>query len=111
LTNTSPFTRLDSLSSCLTALKSWFHLFFTIPLSQYLNISFPFFAQLAHSIVILHRLSTFEDQSWDLGLVKETLDIILVLKQLVTNFGLLRGVHGDGTEGELLGRWQWCFCG
>ena len=29
---------------------------------------------------------------------------MLVLEQLIENFGLLGGVHGDGTEGELFGK-------
>jgi hypothetical protein len=73
-----------------------------------LDISFPFFVQLAHSIVILHRLSTFEDSIWDRRLVRETVDVLVVLEQLVGNFRSLRpeGVEGDG---DLFGKLAMVF--
>jgi hypothetical protein len=59
--------------------------------------------------VILHRLSTFEDLAWDQGLVKETLDIMVVLEQLIGNCRLLKGVHSDGMKGELFGKMAMVF--
>jgi len=64
---------------------------FAIPPGDYFSNSFPFFTHIMHSIVILYRLSTFEDPAWDRNLVRETVDIVLILEQLISNFRLLKG--------------------
>ncbi|KAE9376342.1 hypothetical protein N431DRAFT_289530, partial [Stipitochalara longipes BDJ] len=109
VSNTTNFTRLDCLSTCLASLKSWFGIFFTIPPSQFLNLSFPYFSQLVNAIVLLHRLSTFEDPAWDRGVVKETIDILVVLERLIGSFKLLQGECKEVTEAELFGKMAMVF--
>jgi hypothetical protein len=41
-----------------------------------------------------------EDPAWDRGLVRETVDILVVLDQLVGNFKMLGEQSGNETEGE-----------
>lgn len=96
----APFTvdsaglqRLESLYICLNTVKSALDNFFTLPSSAYLGLSFPFFAQFAQYIVILLRLSTFEHPAWDTGFVRSTVDVLVVLDQIISN---LQQVHVDG---------------
>jgi hypothetical protein len=77
--------RVESLSACLVAVKSWFQTFFsleTVPLSCYPCISMALFTGMAHCLVALFRLSTFEAPGipWDRQQVKEELDFREVLK-------------------------------
>lgn len=104
ISNVDGLERLDSLSRCLNSIKSWFEIFFTIPPSNYLSISWPMFTQLAHSIIILHRLSTFEDSAWDLGLVRSTMDLNLVLEHFINNLRLMRGHRSDSSEPDMFAK-------
>jgi len=97
ISTTSEFSRLDYLSACVPSIKSWFQTFFAIPPTSYLSLAFPVFTQLTHSIVILYKLSVLDDPAWDRGLVRETVDIFLILEQLIGNFQLMAGTT-DSTE-------------
>lgn len=66
-------------------------------------------AQLMHSIVVLHRLSTLEDPAWDLGLVTETIDITVVLGQLIEKFRMLEDKCEEVTEREMFGKLAMVF--
>lgn len=48
-----------------------------------------------YSIVILHRLSTFEDPAWDKAMVRSTVDILVILDRIISHF---RQVGNDGID-------------
>lgn len=54
--------------------------------------------------MLLHRLSTFEDPAWDRTVVRETVDILVVLERLVDSFRVLQGMCVESTEAELFGK-------
>lgn len=81
--NSPGFQRLDSLYSCLQATKSWFDIFLGFPPASYVGFSIPIFTQMAHCIIALFRLTTFDDPIWDRGLVRETADLSLILERII----------------------------
>lgn len=83
--NSPGFQRLDSLYACLHATKSWFDLFLSFPPDHYTGFSIPICIQMAHCIIALFRLSTFDDPIWDRGLVRETANLSLILAQIIEN--------------------------
>lgn len=68
--NSPGFQRLDCLYACLYATKSWFDLFLSLPPDSYIGFSISIFIQMAHCIIALFRLSTFDDPIWDRSLVQ-----------------------------------------
>lgn len=81
--NSPGFQRLDSLYSCLQATKSWFDIFLGFPPASYVGFTIPIFTQMAHCIIALFRLTTFDDPIWDRGLVRETADLSLILERII----------------------------
>jgi len=80
--------RIESLWTCFTAVKSWFNIFLSLesfPLSCYPHFSMTVLTQIAHSLVALFRLSTFEspDTPWDCQRVRQELDFGEVIQLVV----------------------------
>ncbi|KAJ5993229.1 hypothetical protein N7451_008953 [Penicillium sp. IBT 35674x] len=74
---------LESLYQCLNTIKSALENFFRIPASEYVGMPFPFFTQLARTIVMLIKLSTPTDASWDSALVTGEIDVLQVMDRLL----------------------------
>jgi hypothetical protein len=77
--------RVDDLWSCFTATKSWVETFFSresFPISSFPQISMTLYTQLAHCLIVLCRLSTFESPNvpWDCKRVRRELDLGYLLK-------------------------------
>ena len=100
--NTHGFQRIECLYTCLNTVKSALDNFFKIPLAEYPGIPFPFFTQLARYIVVLYKLSTLSDPTWDTGLVRSTVDVLQVMDQLISNIQHARAAHGEKSAGGLL---------
>ncbi|ESZ93227.1 hypothetical protein SBOR_6383 [Sclerotinia borealis F-4128] len=77
--------RLESLCICFQSVKSWFHLYFSLPCKEHTSFVFPIYTHLAHCMVALYRLSVFEDPQWDAKLVRQQLDLSIVLDRIVKN--------------------------
>lgn len=90
------FHRLELLYACLESNKMFFDTFFTIPEYRYICFSLPTWTQVAHSIMILQLLSTFEHPDWNLVYVRETIDFMEVMDKLVERF--------DKVEGQIFAR-------
>ena len=82
--------RLDCLFTCLNATKHWFETFSTIPPSGYFGVSMGVFIQLAHCMITLYRLSTFEWPGWDRSEVRNIANLSEILDRLVANFAKVR---------------------
>jgi hypothetical protein len=80
---------LENLWTCLTAVKSWFNNFYSLevfPLSNYPHFSMAILSQMAHCLVALFRLSTFESPNipWDHQRIRsEELDLGEILAIMV----------------------------
>ncbi|KAJ5537007.1 hypothetical protein N7513_010193 [Penicillium frequentans] len=108
---------LESLYQCLNTIKSALENFFRLPASEYFGIPFPFFTQLARTIVILIKLSTSTDASWDSALVTGEIDVLQVLDRLLNNMDEAQTAMGDQAKDGYLDKAfkifasvrSWCF--
>ncbi|KUJ08916.1 uncharacterized protein LY89DRAFT_329411 [Mollisia scopiformis] len=98
------FQRLEHLYTSLNTVKAALDNFFAIPLSCYLRLSFPFFAQLSQSLVGLYRLSTLDDPAWDLTFVRSTVDLLDVLDRIISNLEQANIDSGDELEENVCGK-------
>lgn len=101
--NSPGFQRLESLYACLQATKSWFDIFLSFPPASYVGFSIPVFTQMAHCIIALFRLSTFDDPVWDRGLVRETADLSLILGRIIEKHNQVK-VAADLNHGASEGK-------
>ncbi|KIW11142.1 hypothetical protein PV08_10442 [Exophiala spinifera] len=107
LTSTSSnigFEPIDALYACLNTVKLAFDQFFQIPISEYFAVSFPIFTQFTRSIAVLYKLTILDHPSWDIALVRSTVDLILVLDRLLNNLEQARHVCFDGTDNNVATR-------
>ncbi|KAF7916578.1 uncharacterized protein EAE98_010587 [Botrytis deweyae] len=86
--------RLESLCICFQSVKSWFELYFSTPCRDHTSFSFPIYTHMAHCMVALYRLSVFEDPQWDVQLVRQQLDLSLVLDQIIKIWENVKGEAG-----------------
>ncbi|KGO46093.1 hypothetical protein PEXP_017350 [Penicillium expansum] len=93
------FQRIGCLYACLNTVKLAFENFFNIPLVEYAGLSFPFFAQLARYLIVLSRLSTLNDPSWDNNLARSTVDVLQVIDQLINNIQHAKVADGEECTG------------
>ena len=105
-TDLSSFKRIEVLYACVKSTKSWFELFFNIPLTDYIEFPFSIFSQLVHCLVMLYRLSTLDDPAWDKHGVKETADLLLIMNQVIINMEQAATIldTNDSPEGDILSR-------
>jgi hypothetical protein len=76
------FKRLELLCACLEASKSYFEVFFSVPVVNYIALSMPSWSHLTYSLANLHMLSSFDHPDWNLVYVRETIDFKTVLGRL-----------------------------
>jgi hypothetical protein len=84
--------RVGSLWACFTATKSWITTFNSeelFPIARYPHFSVAIFAQMAHCLVVLFRLSMFEfpGVSWDRQRALKELDLGEVLRSWIKKLG------------------------
>ena len=78
--------RIESMYACLKAVKSWYEVFFSIPLSEMAGIPFMLYVELSQSQVALYRLTTIEDTAWDKELVRNTANLLVLLDHTIERF-------------------------
>lgn len=94
--DSSSFRRLESLYACLNTVKAGLDNFFQIPSSAYVALPFTFFTPLARYIVVLYKLSTLKDPTWDTGLVRATVDLLQVVDRVISNYQHASVTSSDG---------------
>jgi hypothetical protein len=88
------YKHTEALLACLSATKKWFELAFQIPPAMYIAFSMAMFTQIAHAIITLYRLSTFEGVDWDRGLAKETAEFSATLKTFIGKMRQVKSAAG-----------------
>ena len=88
------FQQLNSLWTCLEAVKDWFEVFLSVSPILYIGFPMSVYAQLAHCLVTLSRLSTFEHPEWNLGLARQTCDMSIIADQVVKIFAQVKSIAG-----------------
>ncbi|KAH9219321.1 hypothetical protein DL95DRAFT_63455 [Leptodontidium sp. 2 PMI_412] len=75
---------LQCLCTCLSAIKSFIDLLFSMPQAGYLGMPLHFRIQCMRSLVSLYRLSIYEDPGWDTKAVRNTVDVMAVFDRIIT---------------------------
>ena len=85
--STSPLTfqQLKSVCACNEAIKSWFEVFFSIPISAYIAFPSPIFTQLMTCLITLYRILTFDNPAWDKDAARQTADLIPIFDRVLAN--------------------------
>ncbi|KAK7420106.1 hypothetical protein QQX98_002969 [Neonectria punicea] len=90
--------RIESMYSCLEAVRSWYSIFLSIPLEEAPGSPFSVYVQLSQTQVALYRLTTSEDPAWDKDLVRNTADLLGLLDQTIELFMKLDRSYPMKTE-------------
>lgn len=104
ISSTPDFRRVESLYACLRSIRSWFDVFFTIPVAEYIGFPFSIFSQMSHCMTALYKLSTLEDPAWNKDMVRNTANVLSILDQIITNMkraSILAGLEDDDTADTL----------
>lgn len=94
--------RVEYLYTCLQVVKAAMENFLKIPRTEYPVASFSLFVQLARYIKILVVLSTLNDPTWDTNVVRQTVDVLQFVDQVLSNIQLASVV----TCGQGMGSWR-----
>ncbi|KIN04362.1 hypothetical protein OIDMADRAFT_176791 [Oidiodendron maius Zn] len=78
--------RLDMLYSCLLTAKQFLDLVLEQPRRNYLGYNVINCSQIGHACSTLIKLSFVEEDGWNLGNVRETINLPFYLNQFITNF-------------------------
>ncbi|KAJ5578061.1 uncharacterized protein N7459_007025 [Penicillium hispanicum] len=96
------FEHVEYLCQSVTAIRSWFDIFMQLMPSEFRGFSFPFSAQLACCVVTLYRLSTYTDPAWDCEAVRNTVDLLPLLDQVVEEVEQMSRDVGERSNEDLL---------
>jgi len=83
--NSLGFERLECLFACLSAVKSWFEIWFQFPSSVYPSFNFLIFAQLVRCVIIINRLCVLDEPDWDKSLVDATANLSDIIDRLIAS--------------------------
>ncbi|KAK9334285.1 hypothetical protein V1521DRAFT_486542 [Lipomyces starkeyi] len=100
--NTPDFQRIERLQACLSSIRSWSDTLFKLSLSEYFAFSFLTFSQLFHTTILLFRLSTLDDPSWDKAAARKVIDPLLVIDQFADS--MAKVAETLGLENDLVER-------
>ncbi|KAL8830947.1 MAG: hypothetical protein Q9191_001155 [Dirinaria sp. TL-2023a] len=86
--------RIESLYSALEATKKWFDIYCTFPPAHHFRFTIAITTQLAHSIIILYRLETFDHPGWDRELVRQVCNLTDILSAVTERMGQVQSAAG-----------------
>ena len=96
--NTDPggteLLRIESLYRVLEAIRKWFQIYLSFPPAHYVCFPLWISTQLAHGVVLLYRLSTFDHPGWDLSLVRDTCNLSVVINDVIINMTQVKSAAG-----------------
>ncbi|KAG9251605.1 uncharacterized protein F5Z01DRAFT_663171 [Emericellopsis atlantica] len=100
--------RLDSMYSCLRAVRGWYDVWFSIPMTDIPGLPFALLVQLSHVQVALYRLSTSDDPAWDKDVLRNTADLLLILDKIIERFEAMQTVYPMKTGKDDAESTLWC---
>lgn len=92
------FQRLESLYTCLNAIRSWFDIFFSIPAAEYIAFPLTIWSQFTRALLTAYLLTSLEDPGWNKDQVRNTVDLIQVAEQLSFNAGQAAALSSMNTS-------------
>ena len=78
----SRFQRMEVLSACLSAVRAFCEVWFSIPPTLYFSLSLVNFGQLTRTILVVVKLCLFDAKDWDLSQVREMIHLSSVLEEM-----------------------------
>ncbi|KAK4126938.1 hypothetical protein N657DRAFT_630866 [Parathielavia appendiculata] len=78
--------RHEAMEACLSAIKDWFNRHFSIPSYVYIGMTFSYWWNMAHCLLVLARLSVLNDPAWNWHSVRNRIDMFAILDQLKAGF-------------------------
>jgi hypothetical protein len=99
--NGQPNRRIECLSACLHAIKSWIGVFLSITPAQYVGFSAPIYLNMVHSFTAIYRLATFEHPEWDRSLLLEHINVSSFLDEAKRNFARVKEEAGLDIGGSI----------
>ncbi|RJE26156.1 hypothetical protein PHISCL_01506 [Aspergillus sclerotialis] len=98
-TNADPQT-MNSLYTCLNAVKSWLDTILQFEGTDYATFPFFFWKQFRSVILTLIRLTSLKDPAWDTNIVRRTVNLPAALDQIGRKLGYLQNRDGEKAEGQ-----------
>jgi hypothetical protein len=91
-------SHLDELYSLVKAIRAFIDVYFSLPDSQYLTVPFSFYAQFAHTFIVLIKLASLDVEGWDMRAVNAELNFSEVLEQSAARFEHAMHATPDGLK-------------
>jgi hypothetical protein len=91
-------SHLDELYSLVKAIRAFINVYFSLPDSQYLTVPFSFYAQFAHTFIVLIKLASLDVEGWDMRAVNAELNFSEVLEQSAARFEHAMHATPDGLK-------------
>jgi hypothetical protein len=102
--------RLEYFHKCFKSTESWLSIFVNTPPSTRLwGISTICFAQVSRFLVVLLKLSTYDDPVWDPALVRSKMDFPTVLDRMGNSMRNISSYLGETSETDLFVQFE-NFC-
>lgn len=79
-------SHLQDLYNCVSSIRRFLDVYFTIPSSAYLLLPFSVFGQFAHAFIVLTKLASLEIDGWDLKALNEQLSFSNVIDECAVRF-------------------------
>lgn len=84
------FDRIQTLHSCLQAVKSFFDIYLNLPISKMHCLSVPILTYFTWSLGVLQLLTTFEHPDWNLEWARSAISFTDVLGKLSDIYGQVK---------------------
>ena len=92
--------RIEALYMALEATKKWFDVYFTFPPAHYIRFTIATTTKIAHSMLMLYRLTTFEHPGWDRDLVRQVCGFAEVLNMVTERMEQVPSAAGLDYSGD-----------
>ena len=98
---------LDDLYRCVSAIKAFLELFFSILPSAYLLLPFSVLGQFAHAFIVLTKLASLDVEGWDLKALNEQLSFTQTIDKACRRFdeAMLAPIDGLVVNNDCFGKW------
>ncbi|CAJ2509724.1 Uu.00g056240.m01.CDS01 [Anthostomella pinea] len=109
------YQRQQLVETHLTTIMRCFDSFFAIPSDQFPGVSFIRWCQMAHDLILLHRLYVLDEPSWDRAAARERVDLFNLCDRLVRLLGETAASCGSTPGGDdnifiRFSRMIWSMC-
>ncbi|KAH6617733.1 hypothetical protein B0J18DRAFT_371625 [Chaetomium sp. MPI-SDFR-AT-0129] len=89
--------RYEALEACLNAIHDWVDRHFSIPSYVYVGMTFTYWWNMAHCMLMLYKLSVLDEPAWNRRAVRQRLDLLAVCDRLGAGFDDISGPRNELT--------------